>query len=82
MVGVAVNVTAPPLQIEMLLAVIDTAGITEVVVIVIELLVAVAALAHGSLLVIITDTTLPLVSVDVIKVDAVCPDTFTPLIIH
>ena len=82
MVGVAVNVTAPPLQIEMLLAVIDTAGVTDVVVIVIELLVAVAALAHGSLLVIITDTTLPLVSVDVIKVDAVCPDTFTPLIIH
>ena len=82
MVGVAVNVTAPPLQIEMLLAVIDTAGVTDVVVIVIELLVAVAALAHGSLLVIITDTMLPLASVDVIKVEAVCPATFTPLIIH
>ena len=82
MVGVAVNVTAPPLQIEVLLAVMDTAGVTEVVVIVIELLVAVAALAQGSLLVIITDTTLPLASVDVIKVEAVCPATFTPLIIH
>ena len=78
----AVNVTAPPLQIEVLLAVIDTAGITDVVVILIELLVAVAAPAHGSLLVIITDTALPLVSVDVIKVEAVCPATFTPLIIH
>ena len=82
MVGVAVNVTAPPLQIEMLLAVIDTAGVTDVVVIVIELLVAVAALAHGSLLVIVADTMLPLASVDVIKVEAVCPGTFTPLIFH
>ena len=82
MVGVAVNVTAPPLHIEVLLAVMDTAGVTDVVVILIELLVAVAAAAQGSLLVIITDTTLPLASVDVIKVEAVCPATFTPLIIH
>ena len=82
MVGVAVNVTAPPLQIEVLLAAMVTEGTTDVVVIVIGLLVAVAALAHGSLLVIITDITLPLASVDVIKVDAVCPGTLTPLIIH
>ena len=82
MVGVAVKVTAPPPHIEVLLAVMDTAGVTDVVVILIELLVAVAAFAHGSLLVIITDTALPLVSVEVIKVDAVCPATFTPLIIH
>ena len=78
----AVNVIAPPLQIEVLLAVMDTAGVTDVVVILIELLVAVAAPAHGSLLVIVTDITLPLASVEVIKVEAVCPGTFTPLIIH
>ena len=78
----AVNVTALPLQIEVLPDVMVTDGITDVVVIVIGLLVAVAAFAQGSLLVIITDTTLPLASVDVIKVEAVCPATFTPLIIH
>ena len=82
MVGVAVNVAAPPLQIEVLLAVMETAGVTDVVVMLIELLVAVAALAHGSLLVIVTDIALPLVSVDVTKVDVVCPATFNPLIIH
>ena len=82
MVGVAVNVTEPPLHIEVLLAEMLTDGVTDVVVIVIGLLVDVTGLAQGSLLVIITDTTLPLVSVDVIKVDAVCPTTFTPLIIH
>ena len=82
MVDVAVNVTEPPLHIEVLLDVMLTDGATDVVVIVIGLLVAVAGLAHGSLLVIITDTTFPLASVDVIKVEAVCPATFTPLIIH
>ena len=82
MVGVAVNVTEPPLHIEVLLAEMLTDGVTDVVVIVIGLLVDVTGLAQGSLLVIITDTTLPLVSVDMIKVDAVCPTTFTPLIIH
>ena len=82
MVGVAVNVTAPPLQIEVLLAVMVTEGVTDVVVIVIGLLVDILGLAQGSLLVIITDTMLPLASVDVIKVEAVCPATFTPLIIH
>ena len=82
MVGVAVNVTAPPLQIEVLLAVMVTEGVTDVVVIVIGLLVDILGLAQGSLLVIITDTMLPLASVDVIKVEAVCPATFTPLMIH
>ena len=82
MVGVAVNVTEPPLHIEVLLDVIVTDGVTDVVVIVIGLLVAVVGLAQGSLLVIITDTILPLARVDVIKVEAVCPATFTPLIIH
>ena len=82
MVGVAVNVTEPPLHIEVLPEVMLTDGVTDVVVIVIGLLVAVAGLAQGSLLVIITDTTFPLASVDVIKLEAVCPTTFTPLIIH
>ena len=82
MVGVAVNVTEPPLHIEVLLAFIDTDGVTDVVVIVIGLLVAVVGLAQGSLLVIITDTIFPLARVDVIKVEDVCPATFTPLIIH
>ena len=82
MVGVAVNVTEPPLQIEVVFDVMLTDGVTEVVVIVIGLLVDVVGLAHGSLLVIITDTIFPLERVDVINVEAVCPATFTPLIIH
>ena len=82
MVGVAVKVTEPPLHIEVVLAVMDTDAVTEVVVIIIGVLVAVVGFAHGSLLVIRTDIASPLVSVDVVKVEAVCPATFTPLIIH
>ena len=82
MVGVAVNVTEPPLHIEVVLDVMVTDGVTDVVVIVIGLLVAVVGLAQGSLLVIITDTKLPLARVDVLNVEVVCPATFTPLIIH
>ena len=82
MVGVAVNITEPPVHIEVVLAVMVMDGVTDVVVIVTELLVAVVGLAQGSLLVIITDTTLLLARVDVLKVEAVCPATFTPLIIH
>ena len=78
----AVNVTEPPLQIEVLLDVMVTDGVTDVAEIVIGLLVAVPGFAQGSLLVIITDTVLPLVRADVVKVGAVCPVTFTPLIIH
>ena len=76
------NVTEPPLQIEVVVAVTDTDAVTEVVVIVTAVLVAVIGFAHGSLLVICTDIASPLVSVDVVKVEAVCPATFTPLIIH
>ena len=82
MVGVAVNVTEPLLHIEVLVDVMVTDGVTDVVEIVIGLLVAVVGFAQGSLLVIITDTTFPLARVDVIKLEAVCPATFTPLIIH
>jgi hypothetical protein len=79
---VAVNVTEPPLQIEVVLAAIDTVGVTEVVVMLIELLVAIRGMAQGSLLVITTLTVLPLARDDVVKVEAVCPVTFIPLIIH
>ena len=82
MVAVAVNTTAPPLHIEVVLAVMITDGVTEVVVILIGVLVAVVGFAHGSLLVIFTDTASPLARFDVVKVEAVCPATFTPLIIH
>ena len=78
----AVNVTEPPLHIEVVLDVMVTDGVTDVAVIVIGLLVVVAGFAQGSLLAIITDTVLPLARVDVVKVEAVCPATFTPLIIH
>ena len=47
MVGVAVNVREPPLHIEVLPDVIVTDGVTDVVVIVIELLVAVVGFAQG-----------------------------------
>ena len=82
MIGVAVNVTEPPLHIEVLVDVMVTDGVTDVVVIVMGLLVAVVGFAQGSLLVIITETIFPLARVDVLKVEAVCPATFTPLIIH
>ena len=82
MVGVAVNVMEPPLHIEVLVDVMVTDGVTDVVEIVIGLLVVVAGFAQGSLLAIITDTVLPVVSADVVKVEVVCPATFTPLIIH
>ena len=80
--GVAVNVTDPPLQIEAAFDVIDTDGTTDAAVIVIGLLAAVTGLAHGSLLLIVTVTTSPLLKVVVVKVGAVCPATFTPFIFH
>ena len=78
----AVNVTEPPLHIEVLVEVMVTDGVTDVIEIVIGLLVAVAGVAQGSLLVIITDTIFPLERVDAVNVEAVCPATYTPLIIH
>jgi hypothetical protein len=82
LVGVAVNVTEPPLQIEVVFDTIDTDGVTVVVVIVIELLVTINGFAQGSLLFITTVTTSPLLSVELVKVEAVCPTTFTPFIFH
>ena len=80
--GVAVNVTELPAHIEVVLAAIDTDGTTDAVVIVIALLVAVSGFAQGSLLLIVTVTISPLFKVVVVKVDDVCPATFTPLIFH
>ena len=80
--GVAVNVTDPPVQIDVVLEVIDTEGTTDVAVIVIGLLAAVTGLAHGSLLLIVTVITSPLFNVVAVKVAAVCPVTFTPLTFH
>ena len=82
MVGVAVNVTEPPVQIEVVLAAIETDGVPVVIEIMIELLIAVAGLAHGSLLDITTVTIFPLARVDEVNVEVVCPPTFSPLIIH
>jgi hypothetical protein len=82
LVGVAVNVTEPPPHIEVVFDTIDTDGVTVVVVIVIELLVAINGFAQGSLLFITTVTTSPLLSVELVKVEAVCPTTFTPFIFH
>jgi hypothetical protein len=62
--------------------VIDTVGVTEVIVIFIVLLVAVFGFAHRSVLVITTETASPLASVEVVKTEDVCPATFTPLIFH
>ena len=80
--GVAVKVTELPLQIEVVLAAMETEGVTDVAVMVIGLLVAVVGLAQGSLLVITTVITSPLASVELVKVDAVCPAAFTPFIFH
>ena len=71
LVGVAVNVTEVPVQMDVLLAAIATDGTTEFAEIVIALLVAVNGLAHGALLVMITVTTSPFESVLLTNVAAV-----------
>ena len=78
----AVNVTDPPVHIEVVLETIDTDGTTDVAVIVIGLLAAATGLAQGLLLLIVTVTISPLFKIVVAKVDAVCPVRFTPFIFH
>ena len=78
----AINVADPPVQIDVELEAIDTDGVTNVAVTVIGLLDAITGLEQGSLLLIVTVTTSPLFKVVVVKVDAVCPVTFTPLTFH
>ena len=70
------------MQIEVTSEPIDTDGITLVAVIIIALLVAVAGVAHGSLLVITTVTTSLSASVVVVNVAAVSPGTAVPFICH
>ena len=82
MVGVAVNVTDPPVQIEVVLEATETDGMTVVAVTVMALLVAVTGFAQGSLLLIVTVTISPLFKVVVVKVEDVCPATLMPLIFH
>ena len=69
------------MQVEVVFEAIDTDGITNVALTVIGLLDAITGLAHGSLLLIVTVTTSPLFNV-VVKIDAVCPVTFTPFTFH
>jgi hypothetical protein len=66
-----VNVTLPPRQIDVVVDVMVTDGVTLVAVTVIALLVAVAGVAQGSLLVIMTLTWSLLASVLVVNVAAV-----------
>mgnify|MGYP006329446201 FL=1 len=82
MTGVAVKVTEPPAQIEVVLAAIVTDGVTVVAVMVTALLVAVTGLAQGSLEVMITVTISPLTRVVVVNVAAISPVTSMPLICH
>ena len=76
------NVTEPPLQIDVELAAIVTDGMTDVVVIGMALLVAVAGVAQGSLEVMITVTMSPSARVVEVNVTPVAPATLVPLICH
>jgi len=81
LVAVAVNVTLVPAQIDVDDALIETAGITEFVVIVTTLLVAVAVVVQLALDVIITLTWSAFVSVLELNVAELVP-AFTPFICH
>ena len=78
----AVNVTEPPLHIEVVLDVMVTDAVTDVAVIVIGLLVAMVGLAQGLLLVMTTVTWSPLFNVELINAEPICPATGIPFIIH
>jgi hypothetical protein len=81
LVGVAVNVTLLPEQIDVEDAFIKTEGVTELVVIVTTLLVAVAVVVQLALDVMITLTWSLLVSVVDTNVGELVP-AFTPFICH
>ena len=81
LVGVAVNVTNAPAHTDVELAATDTDGVTELVVIVTVLLVAVVGEAHDALEVMITFTTSPFLSVVDEKVLVFVP-AFIPLTCH
>ena len=81
LVGVAVNVTEVPLQIDVVLAAILTLGSTLVDVMVTGLLVAVGVEAQARSLVRIRVTTSPSFNVLVVNIGETVP-AFTPLICH
>ena len=81
LVGVAVNVTEVPLQIDVVLAAILTLGSTLVDVMVTGLLVAVGVDAQARLLVRITVTTSPSFNVVVVNLSESVP-LLTPLTCH
>ena len=68
MVGVAVKVTEVPAQMVVLLAAIETLGVTVLTIIVTALLVTAVGAAQEALLVITTVTTLPFASVVLVNV--------------
>jgi len=80
-VGVAVKVTLLLAQIEVVLAEIETAGVTELVVIVIILDVAVGVVMQLAFDVMVTDTWSLLPREVVTKLDELVP-AFTPLMCH
>ena len=81
MVGVAVNITLFPEQIEVDEALIETEGVTELVVMAMTLLVAVAVVMQLALEVIITLTWSPLINVLEVNVAELVP-AFVPFICH
>ena len=81
MVGVAVNVTDVPEQIDVDDAFTDTDGVTALAVIVIGVLVAVVGLAHAAVDVMITVTTSPLFKLLVVNVAEFVP-AFVPFTCH
>jgi hypothetical protein len=81
LVGVAVNVTLLPEQIDVDDALIETEGVTELVVMVTTLLVAVALVVQLALDVMITVTWSPLASVLEVNVGELVP-AFAPFVCH
>jgi hypothetical protein len=80
--GAAVNVTLPPTHIDVVVALMLTAGVTLAAVIVMALLVAVRGVAQGSLLVMTEVTTSPFARVVVVNVAVTSPGTAVPLTRH
>ena len=81
LVGVAVNVILPPVQIEVEEALIETDGVTELVVIVMTLLVAVEVVVQLALDVMITVTRSLFASELDVNVGELVP-AFTPFTCH
>jgi hypothetical protein len=80
-IGVAVKVTLPPAQTEVELAVMDTEGVTEFVVIPIAFDVAVEVVVQLALDVMITVTWSPFARELLVKVEALEP-ALSPFICH